>query len=60
MQVDLSPVSFKALMNVHHPFGLFVYGLRDPFKRFSTLARIGELVIASWLASTASTSSVLR
>lgn len=41
MRVDLSPVSVKSLLSVHHPYGLMAVMDRFPPKRFSTLLRLG-------------------
>lgn len=40
MQKDLSPVSVKALLSVHHPYGLMAVVDRYPIKRFSTALRL--------------------
>lgn len=41
LAVDLSPISVRALLNSHHPYGLMAIGQKYPIKRFSTLCRIG-------------------
>lgn len=42
MRVDLSPISVKSLLSVHHPYGLMAVMDRYPPKRFSTLLRLGR------------------
>ncbi|KAK7298836.1 hypothetical protein VNO77_46381 [Canavalia gladiata] len=36
---DISPISIRALMNSHHPYGTMAVQLQYPMKRFSTLCR---------------------
>lgn len=41
MKIDLSPVSLKSLLSVHHPYGLMAVLDRYTPKRFSTALRLG-------------------
>lgn len=43
LTVDLSPVSVRSLLSCHHPYGLVAIAHLYPFKRFSTLARVGGI-----------------
>lgn len=38
---DISPISIRALMNSHHPYGTMAVQLQYPMKRFSTFCRVG-------------------
>jgi len=45
LSVDLSPISFAALLNYSHPYGLCAIANKYRPKRFSTLCRIGVWAI---------------
>ncbi|KAK7296479.1 hypothetical protein VNO77_50189 [Canavalia gladiata] len=49
---DISPISIRALMNSHHPYGTMAVQLQYPMKRFSTLCR-DWLRSVHWYWSTA-------
>ena len=41
MSKEISPVSAKAVLNLHHPYGLFAVANKYHIKRFSTFCRLG-------------------
>lgn len=44
----LSPISIRSLLNSHHPCGSMAVHMKYPFKRVSTLARVGKKDTITW------------